>query len=182
MPLGVRFGGHRVDVVSQLLPQPLTPALAWPPSLPSVPTSRASDHFGGDPLRSTCIDGVLNERISFSSRVTARQSPRSRPGTSAMLRPSMSVGCHRVDRIGKVLHVPRLGTAAWPPSRPRADFTRDACYFGTKRSAGPGVDGVLSSRISRALPRYLARKTPLATAVVTSQCCAPALSGLTPSS
>ena len=38
-----QVAGHRVDVVGEVLPVPATPRTsAWPPSLPSVPTSRAT--------------------------------------------------------------------------------------------------------------------------------------------
>ena len=38
-----KVGGHDVDVVGQVLPGAATPGTcAWPPSCPSVPTSRAT--------------------------------------------------------------------------------------------------------------------------------------------
>jgi hypothetical protein len=41
--LAGQIGGHEVHVVGQVLPGPVTPrTCAWPPSLPSVPTSRAT--------------------------------------------------------------------------------------------------------------------------------------------
>ena len=56
--------GHRVDVVGQVLPgagDARAPA-AWPPSLPSVPTSRATRrHLGGEAVEliDHRVDGVL---------------------------------------------------------------------------------------------------------------------------
>ena len=120
---------------------PATPCTsAWPPSLPSVPTSRA-----------TRVTSAANERswstivliVAFSSRISPLTSTviffdRSPAATafvtSAMLRTWRGqVAGHRVHRVGQVLpgarHALHLGLAAEPalrcrPRAPRASLPR----------------------------------------------------------
>jgi hypothetical protein len=78
-------GRHRVHVVGQILPVPATPrTVAWPPSLPSVPTSRAT-RVTSEAKEASC------STIVFTTLPMRRNSPRSG-------RPSISTG-HRLGQV-----------------------------------------------------------------------------------
>ena len=112
---------------------PATPGTAaWPPSLPSVPTSRATrvtSEANADSCSTIVLMVSLSCRISpFTSTVILRfRSPRAMAvATSAMLR-TWPV---RFDAIELTLsvrsfHVPATpGTCAWPPSLPSVPTSR----------------------------------------------------------
>ena len=127
---------------------PATPGTcAWPPSLPSVPTSRATRVTSpANALSwSTIVLMVFfSSRISpFTSTVILRdKSPRATAVvTSAMLRTCAGqVSGHRVDRVGQVLpgagHAGHVGLAAQPAFG--SHFARHARHFaGEPVAAGP---------------------------------------------
>src|SRR5580698_4998567 len=97
---------------------PATPGtIAWPPSLPSVPTSRA-----------TRVTSSAHVHSDFAREVAARHR-RGHLGNVAHL-PGQVAG-HRVHRVGEIL--PRSGDAGdlclAAQFSVRADFTRDARYL-----------------------------------------------------
>ena len=134
---------------------PATPGTcAWPPSLPSVPTSRATRVTSEAKALSwsTMVLMVFfSSRISpFTSTVILRdRSPRATAVvTSAMLRTCAGqVAGHGVDVVGEVLpgagHARHVGLAAQPAFG--ADFARHARHFAGEavELVDHGVDGFL---------------------------------------
>ena len=108
------------------------PTSAWPPSLPSVPTSRATRLTSeANPLSwSTMVLTVfLSSRISpFTSTVILRdRSPRAMAvATSAMLRTwAVRLPAMELTLSVKSFHVPPTPcTSAWPPSLPSVPTSR----------------------------------------------------------
>ncbi len=160
---------------------PLTPSTcAWPPSLPSEPTSRATrvTSSANEPSWSTIVFSV-----SFSSRISPRASTvifwerspfATAVATCAMLRTCVV----RLFAIWLTFSVrPRQvpltpSTSAWPPRRPSVPTSR-----ATRVTSSANVDSwstivfsvFFSSRISpRASTVIFCVRSPFATAVATS--------------
>ena len=169
----VRLRGHRVDVVGEVLPDAATPfTSAWPPSLPSVPTSRATRVTSAANAFSWSTIVLMVSfscRISpFTSTVILRdKSPRAMAvDTSAMLRTwPVRFDGHRVHGVGQVLpgaadarHVRLAAELAFG-----ADFARHARHFGGERAqlVHHRVDGFfqlqdLAAHVHRDLARQVA--------------------------
>jgi hypothetical protein len=90
---------HRVDVVGEVLPRAATPGTsAWPPSLPSVPTSRATRvTSAAKPFSWSTI--VL--MVFFSSRIS--------PLTSTVILRDRSPSRHGGGHLGDVAHLRASG-------------------------------------------------------------------------
>ena len=160
---------------------PATPGTAaWPPSLPSVPTSRATRLTSeAKPLSwSTMVLMVfLSSRISpLTSTVILRErSPRATAVvTSAMLR-TWAVRLPAIELTLSVrsFHVPATpGTAAWPPSLPSVPTSRATRVTSDAKPLSWSTIVLMvffSSRISPLASTVILRdRSPLATAVVTS--------------
>ena len=160
---------------------PATPGTcAWPPSLPSVPTSRATRVTSAAKALSwsTIVLMVFfSSRISpFTSTVILRErSPRATAVvTSAMLRTcAVRLRGHGVDVSVRSFQVPATpGTTAWPPRRPSVPTSRATRVTSAakERSCSTMVLSVsLSSRISpRTSTVIFLDRSPLAMAVATS--------------
>ena len=129
----VRFDAMELTLSVRSFHVPATPGTAaWPPSLPSVPTSRATRLTSdAKPFNwSTIVLMVsFNSRISpFTLTVIFRdRSPRAiAVATSAMLR-TWPVRFEAIEFTESVrfFHVPATpGTAAWPPSLPSVPTSR----------------------------------------------------------
>ena len=132
--LGGQVGGELVDVVGEVAPGPAAPGtLAWPPSLPSTPTSRATFVTWSAKVASVSImlvDGVgergdlalgVDRELALQVAVGDRGHDL---GDAAHL--AGQVGGHQVDVVGQVL--PGAGDArapaAWPPSLPSVPTSR----------------------------------------------------------
>jgi hypothetical protein len=136
----------------QVPPTPFT--WAWPPSLPSVPTSRATaGHFRGEGVELVHhgVDGVL-ELQDFALHVDRDLLVELAPGDGRGHLGDVShlgreVAGHRVHVVGQVFQVPPTPfTWAWPPSLPSVPTF--AGHPGHFRGEGVelvhhGVDGVL---------------------------------------
>ena len=160
---------------------PDTPSTrAWPPRMPSVPTSRA-----------TRVTSAANERswstivlmVSFSSRISPRASTvifferspcATAVVTSAMLRTwSVRLSASVLTLSVRSFHVPETpSTLAWPPSLPSVptSFATRVTSSANERSWSTIVLIVfLSSRISPLTSTVIfLERSPVATAVVTS--------------
>ena len=175
---------------------PATPGTsAWPPSLPSVPTSRATRVTSAANARSWSTIVLI---VFFSSRISPLtstvilrdRSPRATAVvTSAMLRTcAVRLVPIALTESVRSFHVPATpGTTACTPSRPfGADLARDARDLGGERAQlldhrvdgflqlqdlAADVDRDLASRGRRWRPRSSPRR-----------CCGPGRSGSTPSS
>ena len=160
---------------------PATPGTcAWPPSLPSVPTSRATRVTSEAKALSwsTIVLMVFfSSRISpFTSTVILRdRSPRATAVvTSAMLRTwVVRLAASRLTLSVRSFQVPATpGTTAWPPSRPSVPTSRATrvTSAANERSCSTIVLSVsLSSRISpRTSTVIFFDRSPLAMAVATS--------------
>ena len=161
---------------------PATPGTsAWPPSLPSVPTSRATrvTSAANDRSWSTMVLIVaLSSRISpFTSTVILRdRSPLATAVvTSAMLR-TCAVRLPAIEFTESVrsFHVPATPrTSAWPPSFPSVPTSRATRVTSAANELSWSTMVLivfLSSRISpRTFTVILRDRSPLATAVVTSR-------------
>ena len=160
---------------------PATPGTAaWPPSLPSVPTSRATrvtSEANADNCSTIVLMVSFNCKISpFTSAVILRlRSPRATAVvTSAMFR-TWPVRFEAIEFTLSVrsFHVPPTpGTCAWPPSLPSVPTSR-ATRLTSPANAFSWSTIVLmvffSSRISPFTSTVILRlKSPRATAVVTS--------------
>ena len=178
----VRLEAMKLTLSVRSFQVPATPGTAaWPPSLPSVPTSRATRVTSEAKALSwsTMVLMVFfSSRISpFTSTVILRErSPRPRPWS---LRRCCGPGRSGSTAIELTLSVRSFqvpatpGTSAWPPSLPsvptsratRVDFRGEGVELIHHR-----VDGVLSARESRRCTSTVIffERSPLATAVVTS--------------
>ena len=160
---------------------PATPGTsAWPPSLPSVPTSRA-----------TRVTSAANERswstmvlmVAFSSRISPftstviffdRSPAATALVTSAMLRTwSVRLPAMELTLSVRSFQVPATPcTSAWPPSLPSVPTSRATRV--TSEAKEPSWSTMVlmvffSSRISPFTSTVILRdRSPLATAVVTS--------------
>ena len=136
----VRFAAMTFTLSVRSFHVPATPGTcAWPPSLPSVPTSRATRVTSAANALSwsTIVLMVfLSSRISpFTSTVILRdRSPRATAVvTSAMLRTCVvRFAASRFTLSVRSFQVPATpGTTAWPPSRAvGADLARHARHLG----------------------------------------------------
>ena len=151
----VRFAASRLTLSVRSFQVPPTPGTtAWPPSRPSVPTSRATRVTSAANERS-CSTIVF--KVSLSSRISPRTSTviffdRSPPAiavaTSAMLRTcAVRFEAMKLTLSVRSFQVPATsGTSAWPPSLPSVPTSRATRV--TSRGEGVelvhhGVDGVL---------------------------------------
>src|SRR5215510_11178639 len=120
---------------------PATPGTsAWPPSLPSVPTSRDTGDFSGE--RPKLIDHRINGVFQFENfafnvyrdlagEVSASHGRRDLGDVSDLVR---EVGAHRIHRVRQIL--PGAGDS-WndglhAKTPLRTHFARDAGHFGSK--------------------------------------------------
>jgi hypothetical protein len=160
---------------------PATPGTeAWPPSLPSVPTSRATRvTSAAKPLSWSTI--VL--MVTFSSRISPltstailrERSPRATAVvTSAMFR-TCAVRLEAMEFTESVrsFHVPATpGTCAWPPSLPSVPTSRATRVTSAAKPLSWSTIVLMVSLSSRISPRtstvILRERSPRATAVVTS--------------
>src|SRR6267142_1843109 len=129
----VRLAARRLTVSVKSFQVPPTPGTtAWPPSRPSVPTSRATRVTSAANERN-CSTIVL--RVSFSSKISPRTSTviffeRSPPAiavaTSAMLRTwAVRFEAMKLTLSVRSFQVPATsGTSAWPPSLPSVPTSR----------------------------------------------------------
>ena len=160
---------------------PATPGTcAWPPSLPSVPTSRAT--------RVTSAANALSWstivlRVSLSSRISpvtstvifCDRSPLAMAvATSAMLRTcAVRFAAMKFTLSVRSFHVPPTpGTTAWPPSRPSVPTSRATRVTSEAKALSWSTIVLrvsLSSRISPFTSTVILReRSPWATAVATS--------------
>ena len=160
---------------------PATPrTCAWPPRLPSVPTSRATRVTSSANARSvSTIALIVLASAATSPRASIEifwlRSPRATPvETSAMLRTwlvrLLAIELTESVRSCQVPATP--GTRAWPPrmpSVPTSRATRVTSSANAESWSTMVLMVLLSSRISpRASTVILWVRSPLATAVVTS--------------
>ena len=159
---------------------PTSGTTAWPPSLPSVPTSRATrvTSAANDRSWSTIVLIVFfSSRISpFTSTVILRdRSPlrhgRRHFGDVAHLR--REVRAHRVHRVGEVFpgarHARHDGLAAEPPSVPTSRATRVTSDAKDRNCSTIVLMVSFSCRISPRTSTVILRdRSPFATAIVTS--------------
>src|SRR5215813_14249388 len=149
---------------------PATPAtFAWPPSLPSVPTSRATRVTSAANERN-CSTIVLS--VSFSSRISPRTSGDLSKKITVDVRGDVAhlrgqVRGHEVDIVGEVF--PRAGDARHLRLAAElafgADLARDARHFARERVelVHHRVDGVLqlenlAAHVDRDLARQVAAR------------------------
>ncbi|MCG3122310.1 MAG: hypothetical protein GIKADHBN_00691 [Phycisphaerales bacterium] len=160
---------------------PATPGTtAWPPSLPSVPTSRATrvTSAANDRSWSTMVLMVfLSSRISpLTSTVILRErSPRATAVvTPAMLRTwSVRFDAMAFTESVRSFHVPATpGTTAWPPSLPSVPTSRATRVTSAAKDRSWSTIVLMASFSSRISPRtstvIFFDRSPLATAMVTS--------------
>ena len=161
---------------------PATPGTcAWPPSLPSVPTSRATRVTSEANAFSWSTIVLM---VFFSSRISPRtstvilrdRSPRATAVvTSAMLRTwSVRLRAIALTESVRSFHVPATpGTTAWPPSRPSVPTscaTRVTSEANERSWSTIVLMASLSCRISPRTSTVILRdRSPLATAMVTSE-------------
>ena len=160
---------------------PATPGTwAWPPSFPSVPTSRAT-RVTSDAKALSWSTIVL--MVFFSSRISPRtstvifleRSPRATAVvTSAMLR-TWSVRLFAIELTLSVrsFQVPAApGTTAWPPRRPSVPTSRATRVTSDANERSWSTIVLMASLSCRISPRTSAviffDRSPLATAIVTS--------------
>src|SRR3982074_1291815 len=129
----VRLAASRLTLSVKSFQVPPTPGTtAWPPSRPSVPTSRATRVTSAAKERS-CSTMVL--RVSFSSKTSPRTStviffdrspPATAVATSAMLRTcAVKFDAMKFTLSVRSFQVPATsGTCAWPPSLPSVPTSR----------------------------------------------------------
>src|SRR5271166_5203122 len=129
----VRFAAMTLTVSVKSFQVPATPGTcAWPPSLPSVPTSRATrvtSEANALSWSTIVLMVFLSSRISpFTSTVILlERSPRATAVvTSAMLRTCVvRFAARRLTLSVRSFHVPPTpGTRAWPPSLPSVPTSR----------------------------------------------------------
>ena len=160
---------------------PATPGTwAWPPSLPSVPTSRA-----------TRVTSEANElswstivlMVSFSSRISPRTSTvilrdRSPRATAVVTLAMLRTWAVRLPHIAltesvRSFQVPATpGTIAWPPSLPSVPTSRATRVTSEAKERSWSTIVLMASLSCRISPRtstvIFFDRSPLATAMVTS--------------
>ena len=129
----VRFEAMKLTLSVRSFQVPATPeTCAWPPSLPSVPTSRATrvtSPANAFSWSTMVLMVFFSSRISpFTSTVILRDKS---PRATAVVTSAMFLTCAvRLPAIEftesvKSFHVPATpGTLAWPPSRPSVPTSR----------------------------------------------------------
>src|SRR5271166_3469768 len=177
----VRFDAMKFTLSVRSFQVPATPGTcAWPPSAPSVPTSRATRVTSeAKPLSWSTIVLIvfLRAKISpFTSTVILRlRSPLATAVvTSAILR-TCAVRFDAIELTESVrsFHVPATpGTAAWPPSAPSVPTSRATRVTSEENPLSWSTIVLmvsLSSRISPFTSTVIFReRSPRATAVVTA--------------
>ena len=177
----VRFEAIELTESVKSFHVPATPGTtAWPPSLPSVPTSRATRVTSDEkPLSwSTIVLMVsFSSRISpFTSTVILRdRSPRATAVvTAAMLRTwAVRFEAMALTESVRSFHVPATpGTTAWPPSRPSVPTSRATRVTSEANERSWSTIVLMASLSCRISPRtstvIFFDRSPLATAIVTS--------------
>ena len=129
----VRFDAIELTLSVRSFQVPATPRTsAWPPSLPSVPTSRATRVTS--PAKALSWSTIVL-MVSFSSRISPRTSTviffdRSPPATAVVTSAMLRTWAVRFDAIEftesvRSFQVPATpSTLAWPPSRPSVPTSR----------------------------------------------------------
>ncbi len=152
---------------------------AWPPRIPSVPTSRATrvtSSANADSWSTMVLTVVTSSRISprASTVIFFDTSPRATAVvTSAMLRTWLvRLLAIRLTELVRSFQMPATpGTLAWPPRMPSVPTSRATLV--TSSAKAPSWSTIVlmvffSSRISpRASTWIFCDRSPLATAVVT---------------
>ena len=177
----VRLAASRLTLSVRSFQVPATPGTtAWPPSRPSVPTSRATRVTSAANERS-CSTIVLS--VSFSSRISPRtstviffdRSPLAiAVATSAMLRTcAVRFDAMKLTLSVRSFQVPATpGTCAWPPSLPSVPTSRATRVTSEAKALSWSTIVLMvffSSRISPFTSTVILRdRSPRATAVVTS--------------
>ena len=177
----VRFDAMKLTLSVRSFQVPATPGtLAWPPSLPSVPTSRATRVTSEAKARSwstiVLIVSLSSSVSPFTSTVILRdRSPVATAFvTSAMLRTWLV----RFDAMKLTLSVRSFqvpatpGTAAWPPSLPSVPTSRATRVTSEAKARSWSTIVLIVSLSSRISPLtstvIFLERSPLATAVVTA--------------
>ena len=177
----VRFDAIEFTLSVRSFQVPATPGTAaWPPSLPSVPTSRATRVTSDEkPFNwSTIVLMVsLSSRISpLTSTVILRdRSPRATAVVTAAILRTCAV---RFDAIALTLSVrsfqvpPAPGTTAWPPRRPSVPTSRATRVTSEANDRSWSTIVLMASLSCRISPRtstvIFLERSPSATAIVTS--------------
>ncbi len=129
----VRFEAIELTLSVRSFQVPPTPrTTAWPPSLPSVPTSRATRVTSPAKALSWSTMVLM---VSFSSRISPRTSTviffdRSPPATAVVTSAMLRTCAVRFEAIELTLSVRSFqvpatpSTLAWPPSRPSVPTSR----------------------------------------------------------
>ena len=177
----VRFDAIELTLSVRSFQVPATPGTAaWPPSLPSVPTSRATrltSEANAFSWSTIVLMVFFSSRISpFTSTVILRErSPRAMAvATSAMLR-TWPVRFEAIELTESVrfFHVPATpGTTACPPSLPSVPTSRATRVTSEANPLSWSTIVLMVSFSSRISPLtstvILRERSPRATAVVTS--------------
>ncbi|MGY3647763.1 hypothetical protein ACVWW2_003054 [Bradyrhizobium sp. LM4.3] len=129
----VRFDAIELTLSVRSFQVPATPRTwAWPPSLPSVPTSRATRVTSPAKALSWSTMVLM---VSFSSRISPRTSTviffdKSPPATAVVTSAMLRTCAVRFDAIELTLSVRSFqvpatpSTLAWPPRRPSVPTSR----------------------------------------------------------
>ena len=177
----VRFDAMKLTLSVRSFQVPATPGTwAWPPSLPSVPTSRAT-RVTSEAKELSWSTIVL--MVSFSSRISPRTSTvilRDRsPRATAVVTLAMLRTCAvRLPHIAltesvRSFQVPATpGTMAWPPSLPSVPTSRATRVTSEANERSWSTIVLMASFSCRISPRtstvIFLDRSPLATAMVTS--------------
>ena len=177
----VRLAASRLTLSVKSFQVPAAPGtLAWPPSRPSVPTSRATRVTSPANERSWSVV-VLSVSLSCSSSPRTstviffdRSPPAIAVATSAMLRTwAVRFDAMKLTLSVRSFQVPATsGTCAWPPSLPSVPTSRATRVTSEANELSWSTMVLMvffSSRISPFTSTVILRhKSPRATAVVTS--------------
>ena len=177
----VRFEAMKLTLSVKSFHVPATPGTwAWPPSLPSVPTSRAT-RVTSDANEFSWSTIVL--MVSLSSRISPRtstvilreRSPRATAVvTCAMLRTwSVRLPHMALTESVRSFQVPATpGTMAWPPSLPSVPTSRATRVTSEANERNWSTIVLMASLSCRISPRtstvIFFDRSPFATAIVTS--------------
>ena len=177
----VRFAAMKLTLSVRSFQVPETPlTCAWPPSLPSVPTSRATRVTSeAKPLSWSTIVLI----VSFSSRISPRASAviffdRSPLATAVVTAAMLRTWLVRLPAMKLTLSVRSFQvpetplTCAWPPSLPSVPTSRATRVTSEANPLSWSTIVLIVSFSSRISPRASAviffDRSPLATAVVTA--------------